>query len=184
MSISTIERFQSNLDRIGLDSAGLDLWHALPEQERRRMEQRRLEQLDDRRYAVGLVGFKSRKPKRKHSGSETVVATSTNATDLSHLSDEWRSGTEALASLPAECYLAILAPESDPRRGRCRCPLPDHEDNNPSATYRDSVWYCHVCATGGGIFAIGAAISGLSDHGSDFVELRRWLAERMLGAAV
>ena len=179
-----LDRFQATLDGMNVQGAtGLSLWHALPESERRRMEQRRLVQIDDRRYVDGLVAFKSRKPRRV--GARSRSPFSTREVNFSPTSvDDWRRGTEALATIPAETYLEVLAPESEPHRGKCRCPLPDHEDNNPSATYRDSVWYCHVCATGGGIFTIGAAISGLSDHGSEFVELRRWLAERMLGAAV
>lgn len=151
------------------------LFDALPKPVQDRMWKRLAEQTDDRRYADGLVEFKSRKPKQKRR-SRPIRA-------LSPSVEEWRRGTEALASISAETYLSVLSPESDPDRGRCRCPLPDHEDRNPSATYKDSVWYCHVCATGGGIFTLGSALSGLGDRGDDFCDLRKWLAERLLRVA-
>lgn len=155
------------------------LFDALPERTQDRMWHRLAVQIDDRRYADGLAAFTSLKPTRRPA-SPTVHATNRTRS----VSDDWRRGTEALASIPAETYLEVLTPESEPHRGKCRCPLPDHEDNNPSATYRDSVWFCHVCGTGGGIFRLGSALSGHHDHGPEFTNLRKWLAERLLGAAV
>ncbi len=152
----------------------LDLFESLPEHVKDAMWQRERVQIDDRRFANGSGPFVSRRPKR----------TRRSAPARSFLpSDEWRRGTEALASIPAETYLSVLVPDTDPNRGKCHCPLPDHDDNNPSCTYKDSVWYCHVCATGGGIFQLGSALSGLGDHGDQFGDLRCWLADRMLGVA-
>jgi hypothetical protein len=59
--------------------------------------------------------------------------------------------------------------------------LPDHEDLNPSASYSGTVWYCHRCSVGGGIFTLAAALTGLRERGEDFNELRRWTAERLVG---
>lgn len=186
--MTTLDRFQRNLDRLKISGPdGLRLWLALPESERRRMEARKIVQLDDRRVADGHVEFvkgKYQDPRNRRPGRSARHRIRAKGDSLNQQFDgpvDWRRGTEALASIPAETYLAILVPESDPHRGKCRCPLPDHEDNNPSATFRDSVWYCHVCATGGGIFTLGAALSGHYDHGPEFHELRRWLAERLLG---
>lgn len=95
----------------------------------------------------------------------------------------WQRVTDGLSAIDAETYLEILVPESEPSRGICRCPLPDHEDRHPSASYRDTGWYCHRCGTGGGVFQLGAALTGLDDRGPDFNDLRRWLAERLIGAA-
>lgn len=152
-----------------------ELAESLPGDTLRRMELRQLEQIDDRRYAEGLVEFKSRKPKRRPRPARNVTT-----------SQDWYRPTEILASIPAEQYLEILVPDSEPHRGKCRCPWPNgHEDRNPSATYggpEGTSFFCHVCAEGGGIFQLGAALSGLGDHGDEFFELRKWLAERMLGA--
>lgn len=87
---------------------------------------------------------------------------------------------DPLKEIPAETYLEVLAPNSEPNRGRCRCPLPDHEDRNPSASYKGRVWMCHRCGIGGDVYTLGSALSGLADRGDEFCELRRWLAERML----
>lgn len=94
-----------------------------------------------------------------------------------------RTHHDPLKAIDAEIYLEILAPESEPSRGRCRCPLPNHEDRNPSASYTGTVWYCHRCATGGDIYTLGSQLLGLAERGEDFLELRRELAGRMLGAA-
>ena len=152
------------------------LFEALPSKVQAEMWHWLAVKVADRHYANGTGPFIERRPKRQPRRPRRAVSTLP--------SDEWRRGTEALASIPAETYLTVLAPESDPHRGKCRCPLPDHEDNNPSATYKDSVWYCHVCGTGGGIFTLGSALTGLGDRGDQFCELRKWLADQLLGAAV
>lgn len=169
----TFERFQRPLPGLsGHDR--LLLFQALPEKFQDEMWHRLSIKAADRHFAEGRGPFIQRrtKPRRRSRRAFTTLP-----------SDEWRRGTEALASIPAETYLAVLAPESDPSRGRCRCPLPDHEDRNPSSSYRDTSWYCHVCGKGGGIFQLGSALSGLGDHGDQFGELRRWLTNQMLGAA-
>ena len=175
-NIGTLGRFQANVGRLSLSGAdALRLYEAVPEPIRASWDRRQLAQIDDSRYVAGQVGVKSYR-KRKPRRPAPVRASRPTP-------DDWRDGVEVLASIEAEDYLEILVPESEPNRGRCHCPLPDHEDNNPSATYNGSVWYCHSCSTGGGIFTLAAAITGLRDRGDDFGELRKWVAERMLGAA-
>jgi hypothetical protein len=175
--IGTLDRFQQNAERLGFSSADrLRLYEALPGEVREAWDARRLAQIADRRFVAGQVGLKSYKRRGLPRPKVTRAA--------GPAPDDWRDGVEVLAGIPAEDYLPVLDPYTEPSRGRCRCPLPDHEDRNPSATYRDSVWYCHRCATGGGIFTAAAAISGLQDRGDEFGELCKWVAERMLGAAV
>lgn len=90
---------------------------------------------------------------------------------------------DRLIDLPAEEYLERLDPLTEPARGRCRCPRPEHPDNHPSASYRDTSWFCHVCAEGGGIYQAAAAISGLPDHGPGFRLLHEWTANKIGVAA-
>ena len=169
----TFQQFQRPLP--GLSSHDrLLLFHALPESVQQSMWDRLAIQVEDRRYADGDGPFIDRRPKPKR----RPIRTASNLP-----SDSWLRGTEALASIPAETYLTVLAPESEPTRGKCRCPLPDHEDHHPSATYKDTVWYCHVCGIGGTCFTIAAAKTGLNTRGRDFIELRKWIARQMLGAA-
>lgn len=167
----TFERFQRPLP--GLSGADrLRLFDALPESERAAMWQRLRERTEDRRFLDGDAAFVSRRPKPRRINRQSPIASG---------GDDWRRGTEALAAIPSEVYIPVLT-DSDPLPGgRVRCPLPDHDDRHPSATYRKTVWYCHRCGEGGGIFQLGSALSGLGDHGDEFGELRRWLAEQMLG---
>ena len=167
------EQFQHPLP--GLSGADrLRLFDALPESVQEAMWKDLAWTIADRRFLDGELPFQSRKPKRKRRPVRQPATP---------VADDWRRMTETLASIPAETYLPILDPDCEPSRGHVRCPLPDHEDRHPSATYKDSVWYCHRCGEGGGIFQLGSELSGLGDHGDEFCELRRWVAERMLGAA-
>jgi len=170
----TFEQFQRPLP--GLSGADrLRLFYALSESVRREMERDRVVKIADRRFLDGQVGFQSRKPKPKR---RPLRQPTTPA------AEDWRRVTETIAAIPAETYLPMLDPDCEPDRGRVRCPLPDHEDRHPSASYKDSVWYCHRCGEGGGIFTAAAAITGLGERGDEFCELRKWLAERMLGVPV
>jgi hypothetical protein len=175
---ATFERFQLPLP--GLSGADrLALFNALPESDRREMERNRVVRIADRRFLDGEVGFVSRKPKPKPKRRPTRGPAFRSDTSA----DNWRRETEVLAQVPAETYLPVFSPDCEPHRGRIRCPLPDHEDLHPSATYRDSVWFCHRCGEGGGIFRAASAITGLADRGDQFPELRRWVADRLLGVA-
>jgi len=147
------------------------VFYALPEPVRRDFSDQVIRQREDERFADGYVGFKShRKPKAKTAYKPRPLT-----------AQDWRPGTEAIAGVPAETWLPIIAGVEPLPGGRVRCPLPDHEDNNPSATYRDTVWFCHRCGVGGGIFTAASAISGLGDRGDQFFDLRKWVAERLLG---
>lgn len=142
----------------------------------------------DRHFLNGHLPFQSRKPKpvkrdQLYEASKvTTIVASFDPPRSERAARDWERGTEALNSIPAETYLEILVPDSEPSRGKCRCPWPnDHEDNNPSATYNETVFNCFPCGKGGGIFQLGSALTGLADRGDQFIELRRWLIEQMLG---
>lgn len=170
----SIDDFQAKLDRLDWNGEiGLVLAHALPEQVLREWDQRQKARIADRRYVegqVGLVSYKQRRPKRPSQGRAITAA-------------DPRRPTEVLAGIPAEVYIPALTDSEVFPGGGCNCPLPDHDDLNPSASVKDAVWYCHRCGEGGGIFQLGSALSGLRDRGDQFFELRKWLAERLLGAA-
>ena len=93
------------------------LFEALPSKVQAEMWHWLAVKVADRHYANGTGPFIERRPKRQPRRPRRTTSTLP--------SDDWRRGTEALASIPAETYLAVLAPESDPYRGKCRCPLPE-----------------------------------------------------------
>lgn len=165
-------RFQRNAERIGLTGPDiLLLWNALPEAERVRRESRVAIQLDDRRYAAGHLEFKSRRPRTRR----RAVRSAPIAVDRCQADDP-------LKALTFEQYAPILAPDCEPSRGKCHCPAPGHDDSHPSCSYKDNLWHCFSCLESGDIYSLGSLISGL-DTRRDFPELRRWLADRLLGAA-
>ena len=46
---------------------------------------------------------------------------------------------------------------------KAECPLPDHEDRNPSASINEDAcrWHCHTCDTGGDAVDIVRVLEGL-----------------------
>ncbi len=94
-------------------------------------------------------------------------------------SGEITAALDNLRTIPAAEYLEPVAGVEPLPGGRVRCPLPDHDDRNPSASYRDCFWFCHCCGTGGDLFALVAAITGRSTTGPDFLDVARWAAERL-----
>lgn len=166
-----LARFQKPLPGLS-GHERLMLFLALPSKDQAELETDLKHSIADRRFAEDQVEFQARpKPRQRRKVSNTYRA----------LSSEWRRGTEVLAGIPAEEYIPALTDSETLPGGRCHCPLPDHEDRNPSATYKDTVWFCHRCGEGGGIFQLASAITGKGERGDDFCELRKWLAERLLG---
>lgn len=90
---------------------------------------------------------------------------------------------DTIRSLPAADYLPAIAGVDALPGGRCRCPLPEHEDRNPSASWKGNLWHCHSCGEGGDLIALASRISGIDTRGADFFELARWIADRLLGRA-
>lgn len=67
-------------------------------------------------------------------------------------------------------YLGVTVP----KQGSTTCPLPDHEDSNPSfSIFADgSRWKCYGCNRGGGAIDLVKEF-----HGGSFIDAKRWLAE-------
>ena len=176
MNKQTFEIFQRPLP--GLSGADrLLLFHALPQSVQDQMWRNHAVRIAVRRFMDDEAAFQSRRPKPK------CRPTRSESCQLLRSPEDLHRGTEALASIPAEVYIPALTDSEPLPGGRVRCPLPDHDDLHPSATYKGSVFYCHRCGEGGGVFQLGSALSGLPDRGDQFPQLRAWVAERMLGAA-
>lgn len=92
---------------------------------------------------------------------------------------------DPLLTIPARIYVVALA--DAPVRGDggvIRCPLPGHEDRNPSfMVYRGEGWRCFGCGHSGTIYDLARELSGIGDRGADFKALRKWIGEKLLGAA-
>jgi len=171
----TVARFARAAKGFGISPADTNLLlDSLPEHVLGSMYAAERILVNDRHFADGSREFVS--AKKKWTRAKKIPNGSVTPQD-------WRRGTEVLAAIPAETYIPILTGSEPLPGGRVSCPLPDHEDRNPSATYKDAVWFCHRCGEGGGIFTLAAAITGRRDHGDEFCELRKWVAEQMLGAA-
>ncbi len=96
------------------------------------------------------------------------------------------SDDDVLATIPPAAYIETLTGEEMPERGMALCPLPDHDDHEPSfAAYDDPErgWYCFGCNRGGDIYSFAAALWNLPTRGSAFVELRTRLATELLRRA-
>ena len=54
-----------------------------------------------------------------------------------------------------------------PDRGswiKCQCPIPEHEDSNPSASVNEEAgrWRCHTCDKGGDVFDLIMEVEGIA----------------------
>lgn len=92
--------------------------------------------------------------------------------------DDLDRALDDLRAIPAAEYLEPIAGVEPLPGGRVRCPLPEHEDRRPSASFRGVCWYCHRCGEGGDLLDLAATISGLSLTG-DFLAVATWAAERL-----
>ena len=94
---------------------------------------------------------------------------------------------DPLLSVPPPVYVKAMIGEAVPERGIIHCPLPGHEDRTPSfRVHRESDrgWYCFGCLTGGTIIDLGRELSGIGDRGPAYLELRQWIAQRLVGAGI
>ncbi len=83
-----------------------------------------------------------------------------------------------LLAIPAEEYVRVLVGATPNRSGKIACPF--HDDRNPSLhLYADGTFACFgsSCEKAGSIFDFAAAAWGIGTKGSDFLQLRRRLAE-------
>lgn len=89
---------------------------------------------------------------------------------------------DPLRGVAPPVYFGEIAGVDVPAQGgMIRCPLPQHEDPNPSCQVFASAqrgWHCYGCGRGGSIYDLAAPIWGLETRGRDFVELRRRLQQR------
>ena len=95
------------------------------------------------------------------------------------------SERDVLLEVEPAAYVESLTGAEVPRSGVIRCPLPDHEDRTPSFHVygAERGWFCFGCHRGGTVYDLAAALWGLPTRGSGFVELRRQVAEALLGRA-
>lgn len=186
--LAFLERLRDRFDALGIDPAEADrfFWDELdPERRAAYLNDFRI-RTNDRRFLEGVAPFvKARRGRALFRGEDVQKVARLSPADRRPQDDAFERGNDALRSVEAERFLEVLVPESEPSRGRCRCPWPnEHEDRHPSASYNSTAFFCHPCGEGGGIFELGAALTGRSLTGPDFLEVRRFLAERLLGAGV
>jgi hypothetical protein len=91
--------------------------------------------------------------------------------------------------IPPPVYFRLLAGIDVPERGGdVRCPLPDHDDQNPSCRVYpspDRGWVCFGCQRGGSIYDLASLLDcgpgGRRGalHGEDFKRVRRRVHERL-----
>jgi len=84
---------------------------------------------------------------------------------------------------PADYWPALTGDQVDGRRARC--PLPGHEDRRPSVVLYGAGrgWWCPVCDAGGSAIDLAAAVTGIDPRGAGYLELRRYVARRLLAGS-
>jgi hypothetical protein len=122
------------------------------------------------------IEFRSRRPKREPTRSAPTFATRPLRAHTDYEPDR-------LVEIDAAVYLEAFGSEIL-SGGRARCPHRDHEDRNPSVSYRGGEWFCFTCAEGGGIYQAASAASGIDTRGQEFIELRRWIADRLIATVI
>jgi len=89
---------------------------------------------------------------------------------------------DPLRAIPPPVYVRKLSGTDVPDAGgMVSCPLPDHEDPEPSCQVfgePDRGWYCYGCQRGGSIYDFAAPLLGRQTSGGDFLALRRELERR------
>jgi len=93
---------------------------------------------------------------------------------------------DPLRGIPAEEYIPALTGREIGRDRKVQCPF--HAgglERTPSLHVYpgDGGWYCWPCGAGGDIYSFGELFYGIEARGASFHELRRRLAEELLGAA-
>jgi hypothetical protein len=77
-------------------------------------------------------------------------------------------------------YFAELAGLVVPASGFVRCPLPDHDDPDPSCRVWSEAsrgWYCFGCRRGGDIYELAGQLWRLPRRGQSFIEIKERLTE-------
>jgi hypothetical protein len=114
-------------------------------------------------------------PKRRTSrhGTPTSTSTGTGRVQFDH--------GDALKRIGAKEYVELLCGVAVPPSGKIRCPLPQHDDREPSFKVYGTEWWCFGCNRGRDIYDLAAAVYGLELRGADFIELKRRLLDALLG---
>jgi hypothetical protein len=92
-----------------------------------------------------------------------------------------RRAADRLQRIPPALYFRELAGVEPDRGGKTCCPLPDHDDPDPSCHVYEAPaqgWYCYGCGRGGDIYELAGALWGFRREGREFVELRELLEKR------
>jgi hypothetical protein len=92
-----------------------------------------------------------------------------------------RRAADRLQRIPPALYFRELAGVEPDRGGKACCPLPDHDDPDPSCHVYEAPaqgWYCYGCGRGGDIYELAGALWGFRREGREFVELRDLLEKR------
>jgi hypothetical protein len=133
---------------------------------------------DDRAadYTADPVDDEPRKRRRPHHGTATSTSTGSDAVEFDH--------EDPLKRIPATEYLPVIAGTEVLSSGRCRCPMPDHEDVHPSAKAYGTRWKCFSCGEKGGIIEVASATYGIGTTGPDYLLLRDRIVEAFLWAPI
>jgi hypothetical protein len=116
-------------------------------------------------------------PSRAEKGTPTSTSTGTARVVSDH--------RDPLRRVPASEYVPVLTGVVVSSNGRCRCPMPLHRDEHPSAkVYGARVACFSECGRSFDIYELGAGLYGLGLTGADFLKLRRRLAAALLDGGV
>lgn len=88
---------------------------------------------------------------------------------------------DILAEIETREYVEALTGEEVPRHGTIPCPLPGHDERTPSFKVYPGTrgFFCFGCQRGGDIYTLAAELSGIPNRGPAFIELRKWIADRI-----
>lgn len=83
---------------------------------------------------------------------------------------------DPLIEIPARVYIEALTGEDVPANGQMCCPLPDHDDHQPSfRAYQGAAWRCFGCNRTGTIYDFAAILWDVEPRGRGFVEIHKRL---------
>jgi hypothetical protein len=118
-------------------------------------------------------------PKRHQPARRSSAATSTRPGTVS-----LSSGDDPLKSVEPRVYFEALAGVTVPPSGWVNCPLPHHEDRNPSCQVLSTHWRCFGCGKGGGVIELASELHGIAPKGRGFWRLRDLIVEALLWAPI
>jgi hypothetical protein len=87
---------------------------------------------------------------------------------------------ERLREIPCDIWVPALTGVEIPNGRRISCPLPGHEDNEPSCRFYETSFHCWSCGRSGDIFVFAGYLWVVPHNGSRFPELVKRLAELLL----